>query len=117
MSRQNRTRYSRPQCVRVLVELGFGKSKRKGISRRAKISIQTRFGRTRSMGKWMTIDSKRNLIQQSYIKPEMTQTQLAEWLAERSACERHPPATLSRISNEGGVWQREKAKASKGEGP
>ncbi|KAG6951410.1 hypothetical protein JG687_00013628, partial [Phytophthora cactorum] len=35
---------------------------------RAKISIQTRFGRTRSMGKWMTIDNKRNLIQQSYIK-------------------------------------------------
>ncbi|KAF1779806.1 hypothetical protein GQ600_16195 [Phytophthora cactorum] len=30
------------------------------------------------MGKWMTIDNKRNLIQQSYIKPEMTQTQLAE---------------------------------------
>ncbi|KAF1779812.1 hypothetical protein GQ600_12430 [Phytophthora cactorum] len=48
------------------------------------------------MGKWMTIDNKRNLIQQSYIKPEMTQTQLADGLAERSACERHPPATLSR---------------------
>ncbi|KAF1784522.1 Homeodomain-like [Phytophthora cactorum] len=33
------------------------------------------------MGKWMTIDNKHNLIQQSYIKPEMTQTQLPSGLA------------------------------------
>ncbi|KAG2779488.1 hypothetical protein PC129_g14060 [Phytophthora cactorum] len=51
------------------------------------------------MGKWMTIDNKRNLIQQSYIKPEMTQTQLAEW-ARRAFRLRKAPArnTISDIS-------------------
>ncbi|KAG2777581.1 hypothetical protein PC129_g8347 [Phytophthora cactorum] len=43
------------------------------------------------MGKWMTIDNKRNLIQQSYIKAEMTQTQLAEW-ARRAFRLRKAPA-------------------------
>ncbi|KAG2761657.1 hypothetical protein PC129_g18147 [Phytophthora cactorum] len=43
------------------------------------------------MGKWMTIDNKRNLIQQSYNKPEMTQTQLAEW-ARRAFRLRKAPA-------------------------
>ncbi|KAG2778415.1 hypothetical protein Pcac1_g11216 [Phytophthora cactorum] len=39
----------------------------------------------------MTIDNKRNLIQQSYIKPEMTQTQLVEW-ARREFRLRKAPA-------------------------
>ncbi|KAG6942148.1 hypothetical protein JG687_00019231, partial [Phytophthora cactorum] len=43
------------------------------------------------MGKWMTVDNKRNLIEQSYIKPDMTQTQLAEW-ARRAFCLRKAPA-------------------------
>ncbi|KAG3050496.1 hypothetical protein PI124_g24127 [Phytophthora idaei] len=43
------------------------------------------------MGKWMTIDNKHNLIEQSHIKPEMTQTQLAEW-ARRAFRLRKAPA-------------------------
>ncbi|KAG3072690.1 hypothetical protein PI125_g22454 [Phytophthora idaei] len=71
------------------------------------------------MGKWMTIDNKRNLIQQSYIKPEMTQTSSPSVPPAKGTRPQHCLGHHQERgqNNEGGVWRWEKAKTSKGEGP
>ncbi|KAJ8566163.1 hypothetical protein ON010_g6962 [Phytophthora cinnamomi] len=60
------------------------------------------------MGKWMTIDNKRELIRKHAATPAMTQAQLAKW-AKKEFRLRDPPArnTISDILRNAGAIMKE----------
>ncbi|KAF1773635.1 hypothetical protein GQ600_18806 [Phytophthora cactorum] len=65
------------------------------------------------MGKWMTIDNKRNLIQQSYIKPEMTQTQLASSPSVPPAKGTRPQHYLGHLKSAAKIMKEEYGKGKR----